>query len=86
MIDLRRVEARLESVGERWKALLDRVSDPALFNGLERDEAIRWFSYLFSIPAGEQGRPQARTHVLALYDPFARRSVFPAGIRFSCNV
>ncbi len=41
--------------------------------------------YLFSLPKQTDKRPSLRSHVLSLYDPFAKRSLFAAGIRFCCN-
>lgn len=83
---MRNVETRLASIAERWDELIANLHDPVLFEGMPREEAIRWFSYFFALPKRMGKRPVLRTHVLALYDPFARRSIFPAGIRFSCNI
>ncbi|RJP22357.1 MAG: hypothetical protein C4527_21940 [Candidatus Omnitrophota bacterium] len=86
MIHNIKLENRLAAIQMDWDHLFCRVHDPALFDGLDRESAVRWYSYLFTIPKYQSGHPCLRTHVLALYDPFAKRSVFPAGLRFSCNV
>jgi len=81
-----RIKSRLERVTARWEELSSHLNDPDLFQGLDRESAIRWCAYLFGLPKKEGAVPSLRSHVLGLYDPFAMRAVFPAGIRFCCNV
>ena len=58
----------------------------ALFDGLPADTARGVLAYFFTTPR-EPDRPRnLRTRVLGLYDPFADRARFPAGVRLSCNV
>ncbi|MFQ6098176.1 MAG: radical SAM protein, partial [Armatimonadota bacterium] len=40
----------------------------------------------FSTPRRPDSPPRPRTRALALYDPFADRRVFPAGVRYCLNV
>ncbi|MEW6237113.1 MAG: radical SAM protein [Candidatus Omnitrophota bacterium] len=82
---MNQIDNRLAQIQSRWDELIGCVHDPALFEGLAADLAKRWFAYFFTLPNRPEKRPSLRSHVLALYDPFAPRSVFPAGIRFSCN-
>lgn len=77
---------RLREIQSQWDTLKTRLRDPALFDGIADEEAARWFAYFFAVPKKPDATPTLRRHVLALYDPFAKRSLFPAGIRFSCNV
>ena len=86
MTAVTKLQSRLNTIQNQWKNLFPRIHDPDLFKGLDQDLAVRWFSYFFSIPKKDSGSPHLRTHVLAFYDPFAKRAVFPAGIRFCCNV
>ena len=60
--------------------------DPALFAGMPAPVALRWARYFLTTPRDRAKAASLRNHVLALYDPFARRSQFPAGIRFCINV
>lgn len=47
--------------------------------------ALRWAAYFYT--ASHNGaRPSLRQRLFALYDPFARRCDFAAGIRYCCNV
>jgi len=62
------------------------LPDPALFAGVPDDLARRWVQYLYAWPRKKQGPPRLKSHVLCLYDPFAQRSHFPAGLRLCCNV
>ncbi len=54
--------------------------DLALFDGLTRDEAERFFEYLFSIPKSPEGIPKLRSQAIGLYDPFCDRRHYPLGI------
>ena len=60
--------------------------DPALFAGMPAPVALRWARYFPTMPRDRAKAASLRNHVLALYDPLARRSQFPAGIRFCINV
>lgn len=80
-----RLAKRIEEIRSRWPELQANLYDKALFDGVPFDEAVRWFAYFFSVPKKQGKQASLRSHVLALYDPFAKRSLFPAGIRFSCN-
>jgi len=62
------------------------LPDPALFAGLPDSQRARFLTYLYTRPRGGEGCPKLRAHVLALYNPTARRSRFPAGIRLCANV
>ena len=66
--------------------ILSRVPDPHLFAGLPSDKAGRWAEYFYRLPKdpGKSATPKTRT--FSLYDPFARRDRFPAGIRYCVNV
>jgi tRNA A37 methylthiotransferase MiaB len=79
-------ENRLNRIAQEWDTLRERMYDPVLFAGMDQEESVRWFSYFFSLPKKENSKPQPRTHALGFYDPFAKRSIFPAGLRYSCNV
>lgn len=62
------------------------LPDPALLEGLPSSERLAWVTYLYAL-ARDKGRPaHLRTHAVALYCPFAKRSEFPAGRRFCVNV
>jgi len=39
------IEKRLAQIENRWDELLSTVHDPALFETMPRDLAVRWFSY-----------------------------------------
>ena len=58
----------------------------ALFDGLDGETASHVLAYFFSAPRSPLASPQPRTRALALYDPFADRTTFPAGIRYCLNV
>jgi DNA repair photolyase len=78
--DLEQAEAERVS---RWAAYPDH--DPSLLAGLDADLADRWRDYLFARPM-EKGRvPNLKTRALALYDPFATRDRFGAGLRYCLN-
>ncbi|MCX5684061.1 MAG: radical SAM protein [Planctomycetota bacterium] len=62
------------------------VPDPALFAGLPPDVARRWARYFYTRPKNTAKSASLCPHMLALYNPFAKRSQFPAGIRFCVNV
>lgn len=62
------------------------VPDPALFAGLSPDVAHRWAQYFYTRPKNPAKSASLRPHMFALYNPFAKRSQFPAGIRFCVNV
>jgi DNA repair photolyase len=67
-------------------SLLSRAPDPALIAGLEEDLAVRFLRYFYTCP-GRPDRPLGfKSRLLSLYDPFARRSQFPAGRRLCANV
>jgi DNA repair photolyase len=63
-----------------------KLPDSDLFNGLREREADQWASYLYSKPRLETRRLNSRSHIIALYDPFAKRKDFPAGRRWCVNV
>jgi DNA repair photolyase len=69
-------------------SLLERVEERhrPLFDGLDRETASRVLAYFLSAPRSPLASPQPRTRALALYDPFADRRAFPAGIRYCLNV
>lgn len=58
------------------------VPDPALFDGLSLNVACRWAQYFYTKPKNPTKSASLCPHALALYNPFAKRSQFPAGIRF----
>jgi DNA repair photolyase len=62
------------------------LPDPALFAGLPDSLRARFVTYFYTRPRGGEGCPKLRAHVLALYNPTAKRSRFPAGIRLCANV
>jgi len=62
------------------------LPDPALFAGRSEREIRAWCRYFYTTPAIPGKPPSLRAHALALYDPFAKRSDFPAGIRLCANV
>jgi len=45
----------------------------------------RWVQYLYVWPRTKPGLPRLNHHVFSLYDPFAKRTTFPAGLRFCVN-
>lgn len=59
---------------------------PALFAGLSPDVACRWAQYFYTRPKNPAKSASLRPHMFAPYNPFAKRSQFPAGIRFCVNV
>lgn len=61
------------------------LPDPALFAGVPDELVRRWAQYLYVWPRRKQGPPRLRSRVFALYDPFAERAHFPAGLRFCVN-
>lgn len=64
---------------------LSTVPDPALFLGLDPAAARAVFAYLYTKPRTPGKRPNLRSRAVALYDPMAKRSHFPAGVRFCVN-
>jgi len=62
------------------------VPDPALFTDISPDVACRWAQYFYTKPKNPVKSASLRPHAFALYNPFAKRSEFPAGIRFCVNV
>jgi len=60
--------------------------DPALFAGVPSDIACHWAQYFYTRPKNPTMSASLRSHIFALYNPFAKRSQFPAGIRFCANV
>lgn len=63
-----------------------KLPDPDQFDGLSEREADQWASYSYSKPRPETRRLGSRSHIIALYDPFAARKDFPAGRRWCVNV
>lgn len=63
-----------------------RSHDPSLFAGADPVEVRGMLYYLYGPRWMQRARLAPTGRVLALYDPFARRSVFPAGFRLCCNV
>jgi len=61
------------------------VPDPAIFNGLSQDEAENWATYFYVFPKDTAKKVSLKARAFALYDPFAKRDQFPAGIRFCVN-
>lgn len=57
-----------------------------LFDGINEAEAELFFHYLYSIPGNPEKEPSLRPRIISLYDPFADRKTFPAGIRYCINV
>lgn len=71
----------------RARDKLGLLPDPGLFdNGLSEKEIMQWVEYLYANPRPGTKRLNLRNRVIALYDPFARRKVFPAGRRWCVNV
>jgi len=70
---------------ERTDAVF-RLPDPALFAGVSADVALRWAQYFYTRPKDPSKTVSLTPHVFALYNPFAKRSEFPAGVRFCVNV
>ena len=70
------------------RAWLSRMNfpDPDLFNGISKEVAMRWAAYFYGTSRDTKKAPTLKTRTFALYDPFAKRSVFPAGIRYCVNV
>jgi len=62
------------------------IPDASLFDGLPFSVALRWAQYFYTKPKDPAKSASLRPHVFALYNPFAKRSQFPAGIRFCVNV
>ena len=77
---------------DRWNKIenleshLPFARDPALLAALDVDTAVRFMRYFFARPTVPGRTLRPRNRVLALYDPFALRSVFPAGRRLCCDV
>lgn len=65
---------------------MPRLPDPYLFDGLPKHVAERWAEYFYRIPKDPEKKATLKTRTFFLYDPFARRDKFPAGIRFCGNV
>ncbi|MBT4484092.1 MAG: hypothetical protein HOC71_10505 [Candidatus Latescibacteria bacterium] len=66
---------------------LNLLPDKDLLKDIGFDEQIRWMTYLYSAPKTISGKTlNNRNHVIGLYDPFAKRKCFPAGLRFCINV
>ena len=66
--------------------ILNRTPDPSLFDGFSKEEAERWANYFYRFPKDPEKKATLKTRTFALYDPFARRDKFPAGIRYCVNV
>lgn len=66
--------------------LMALIPDLALIDGLDRDTAMRFLRYFYAVPNRPQKPLRLKHRVLALYDPFALRSRFPAGRRLCCNL
>jgi len=62
------------------------LPDPDLLAPLPEAAAERWVNYLYTRPRNPAKPPGLKHHSLALYDPFAKRSDFPAGLRLCANV
>ncbi len=62
------------------------LPDPELFKGLSAEETENWKTYLYTKPKKEGQKFNLRSHVIALYDPFAARKDFAAGRRWCVNV
>ena len=62
------------------------LPDPDLLAGLPTAQVLRWAEYLYTQPREPGKSPGLRPHVLAIYDPFAMRADFPAGLRLCANV
>jgi DNA repair photolyase len=62
------------------------VPDASLFNGLPTRISLRWAQYLYTVPKNRAKTASLRSRGFALYNPFAKRSQFPASIRFCVNV
>jgi len=60
--------------------------DASLFDGLPTSVAFCWAKYFYPKPKNQAKSASLRPHMIALYNPFAKRSQFPAGIRFCANV
>ena len=63
-----------------------QLPDPDLLAGLSSPVRRSWIRYFYTRPKRSGKTPGLRRHMLALYCPLAKRSVFPAGIRLCCNV
>ena len=57
-----------------------------LFDEVPETVANRFFSYFYTKSSKPGKNPSLRRRAIALYDPFADRTKFPAGIRYCCNV
>ena len=66
--------------------MLTRIPDPHLFDGLSKLETEKWTEYFYRFPKDPEKKATLKTRAFALYDPFARRDKFPAGIRYCLNV
>jgi DNA repair photolyase len=65
--------------------ILDRVPDPSLFDGLSKDMAEKWATYLYVFPKDTVKKASLKTRTYALYAPQAKRDKFPASIRCCMN-
>jgi DNA repair photolyase len=65
--------------------ILSRVPDPSLFNGLSKEIAEKWATYFYVFPKDTAKKASLKPRTFALYDPFALRDKFPAGIRYCVN-
>ena len=66
--------------------MLSRVPDIHLFDGVTKEEAEKWAAYFYRLPRDPEKLATLKNRKFALYDPFARRDKFPAGIRYCVNV
>jgi DNA repair photolyase len=66
--------------------ILSRTPDFHLFDNLAIEEAERWAEYFYRFPQNPEKEATLKNRTFALYDPFARRDTFPAGIRFCANI
>lgn len=71
---------------EQMLDCLSLIPDKDLMIGIPLDEQLRWMAYLYSAPKIISSKVLgSRSHVFGLYDPFAKRKKFPAGLRYCVN-
>jgi len=58
----------------------------ALFSGLSAETRCRFEQYLLTKPQAGPGKPTLQSRAFALYDPFADRRLFPAGVRYCLSI